>query len=43
MTTKEPVIEYRGGGGVGVAATKREGGVGHVKFYPYEKGGAEFF
>ena len=29
--------ELRGGGGGG--ATKWEGG--HVKFYPYEKGGAE--
>ena len=30
------LITGRGGGG----ATKREG-VGHVKFYPYEKGGPE--
>ena len=30
------LITGRGGG-----ATKREGGGGHVKFYPYEKGGAE--
>ena len=30
------VTDYREGG-----ATKREGGGGHVKFYPYEKGGAE--
>ena len=30
------VTNYGEGG-----ATKREGGGGHVKFYPYEKGGAE--
>ena len=30
-----------GGGGGGVGATKREGG--HMKFYPYEKGGQKRF
>ena len=30
------VTNYGEGGG---GATKREGGGGHVKFYPYEKGG----
>ena len=33
------VTNYREEGG---GATKREGG-GHVKFYPYEKGGGESF
>ena len=35
LVSKGPVTNYREGGG----ATKWEGG--HVKFYPYEKGGAE--
>ena len=42
------LIMGRGGGGagyksgVGGGATKREGG-GHVKFYPYKKGGGKSF
>ena len=32
------VNNYREGG-----TTKREGGGGHVKFYPYEKGGGKGF
>ena len=36
--TKGLVTNYREGGG---GASKREGG-GHMKFYPYEKGGGEF-
>ena len=35
LTIRGLVINYGEGGG----ATKREGGGGHVKFYPYEKGG----
>ena len=38
FTTKELVTNYGEGGG----ATEREGG-GHVKFYPYEKGGCKKF
>ena len=34
----QPLFTGRGGGG---GATKREGG--HVKFYPYEKGGRKKF
>ena len=38
-STKGLVTNYREGGG----ATKREGGGGHVKFYPYKKGGGKCF
>ena len=36
-TSTRTTTDYSRGGGGG--ATKREGG--HVKFYPYEKGGAQ--